>query len=895
MNARTILLGRQRWVHFILVVLTLVFCSGAPAGRALAGGWADVAGAMAVDSAGNVYVTGSSEMYGGSSDMTTVKYGPDGQLLWEQRVRAATGKAIAVDKGGFVYVTGSAYRTTTSSIDYVTAKYGPNGAPVWIRYYDGPGHGLDEARAIGLDDAGNVFVTGASYGGGATGTDWATIRYSPSGVQRWVSRYNGKRNGSDEAFAIAVSADGYAHVTGRSYESGLQYASDDPHTIKYDPSGKELWSVTTFEGKAGHQCGTAIALDGEGNVFITGPYWYWNDPPDKGPGLALTKIKGTTGEELYQLVYRNTGPAETWDEGVALVVDRAGYVYATGKSKGNTATGDAAFDFITIKYSVGGGQLWVSRYNGPANGQDEATHIALDGQGNVLVTGRSWRAGTYDYAFAKYRCTDGKQLWVRHFESASAQTPAGIGADGANNVYLAGSSSSMTTGSDYATLKYSTGGVMLWEARYAGVETLSDLAVGLAVDGEGNVYVTGTSYLSASAQDFATVAYSPAGTELWTRRYDGPYHSKDEPVGIGVDNNGGLYVAGTSAASSSDLHDYATIKYDTADGAPLWTRRYDKPGSLSESATAMAVDGSGNVTVTGYADLASGSDLLTVKYNATGAPLWVRTYNGPANGYEFSNAIAVDQKGNTYVTGESWNSSFTADYLTVKYDDTGRLWAKTYNGTGNDNDVAQAVGLDGAGNVYVTGFSTGDGYATDMVTIKYNPTTGQRLWTSRYHVLGESNGGQALAVDKNGNVYVTGGAWTEAGGSDYLTIKYDPDGKELWAKRYNGPGNGDDLPKAIVVDNSGNAYVTGQSQGTASSDYATIKYGPTGTRLWVKRYDGPGHGWDGAVAIALDKQGHLYVTGTSYGGKATAYDYATIKYGVSDGGQLWVRRYDGNQ
>jgi len=87
-----------------------------------------------------------------------------------------------------------------------------------------------------------------------------------------------------------------------------------------------------------------------------------------------------------------------------------------------------------------------------------------------------------------------------------------------------------------------------------------------------------------------------------------------------------------------------------------------------------------------------------------------------------------------------------------------------------------------------------------------------------------------------------------------------------WVRRYNGPGNGDDGASAMAVDNSGNVYVTGGSRGSGTStDYATIKYYPNGDTAWVKRYNGSRNASDRASAIAVDGFGNVYVTGTSYG------------------------------
>ena len=137
-----------------------------------------------------------------------------------------------------------------------------------------------------------------------------------------------------------------------------------------------------------------------------------------------------------------------------------------------------------------------------------------------------------------------------------------------------------------------------------------------------------------------------------------------------------------------------------------------------------------------------------------------------------------------------------------------------------------------------------------------------------------------------------GSSYGGSSGSDYATLKYDPDGKLLWENRYNGPGNSDDSASAIAVDGNGNVYVTGGSHGGCSDlDYATLKYDPDGKLLWENRYNGPGNGEDRASAMAVDGNGNVYVTGGSYGGSC-GVDYATLKYDP-DGKLLWEKRYNG--
>lgn len=201
--------------------------------------------------------------------------------------------------------------------------------------------------------------------------------------------------------------------------------------------------------------------------------------------------------------------------------------------------------------------------------------------------------------------------------------------------------------------------------------------------------------------------------------------------------------------------------------------------------------------------------------------------------------------------------------------------------------------------MFVTGFSAGTGSAEDYGTVAYNAVTGARLWAKRYN--GPSNGADlavSMAVAPGGGaVFVTGYSGGTTTGADYATIAYDAaTGAQLWARRYNGPGNGRDEARSVVAGAGGaRVFVTGQSTGaTSGDDYATVAYNAaTGAQLWIRRYDGPGNKFDGATALAVDRRGRTVVVTGKSRGAGSGFDYATIAYRTSTGTQLWARRYNG--
>jgi len=137
-----------------------------------------------------------------------------------------------------------------------------------------------------------------------------------------------------------------------------------------------------------------------------------------------------------------------------------------------------------------------------------------------------------------------------------------------------------------------------------------------------------------------------------------------------------------------------------------------------------------------------------------------------------------------------------------------------------------------------------------------------------------------IAVDNSGNVYVAGSVYDSVTSNDYVTIKYYPSGDTAWVRRYNEPGDSSDIAKAVAIDRNGNVYVTGTS--------GTIKYDNKGTQLWVGEW--------GGFEIAIDNSDNICVTGsildTITHDNYITHDYITVKY-YPNGDTAWVRIYKG--
>ena len=766
-------------------------------------------------------------------------------------VSNSTDVAVKIARGaaGDIIVTGNTVDDLTGS-DMLTIKYsGANGSVVWRKRYNGPANGHDEARAVALDASGNAVVTGSSRNG--SNEDCYTAKYAAAdGALLWEKRYNGPANDGDRGVAVAVDGNGNAVVTGISADSGGSYGY---YTAKYAAADGALLWEQRYRAEFGNAGPSAVALDASGNVVVTGTSDNRDSVNYGGSDYYTAKYAAADGALLWE---KRVNGFRIYKAAEAVIVDGSGNVVVTGNGG-------------TVKYAAADGTLLWSKNGGQA--------LAVDRGGNVVVTGSG---GT-----AKYAAADGRLLWEQDGRQA-------VAVDGSGNVVVTGFGGFFNR--DYYTSKYAAAdGALLWERRYNGPANSQDYANALAVDGSGNVVVTGSSVGSEDGEDYYTAKYAAAdGAILWEQRYNGPSSPgkyNDLAQALAVDGSGNVVVTGSSDNGANT--DYYTAKYARADGALLWERRYKGPANASDGASAVAVDARGNVVVTGSSvGNESGADYYTAKYAAAnGALLWEKRYNGPANQGDEARALVLDASGNVVVTGFSGNGN-SEDCYTAKYAATGGalLWEKRYHGPANGNDRGLAVAVDAKGNVVVTGFSNGDYH-----TAKYGAANGALLWEK----LGPPGSASSVAVDGLGNIVVTGTSYLAISDNpddgiqaNYYTAKYAAvNGALLWERRSNGPANSQSKAQSVAVDRSGNVVVTGSSSGDdQTADYYTAKYAAAdGALLWEKR--GP---VGAASSVAVDRSGNVVVAGTSYSDNGTA-DYYTAKYAASDGALLWEQRYNG--
>jgi len=729
--------------------------------------------ALEPDGNGGVYVTGDEYSDGSSFDYRTMRLDAQGNPLWVvtydgQAHGNDRAVALAVDAFGDVVVTGTSL-TKGEDTDYATIKYDADGNQLWEARYTGPEVTEDEAFELVVDELGNVYVFGESQAGGS-GSDYLTLKYDADGQQLWARRYNGPNNARERPRDLLLDHEGNLYVTGSSKEPDKEY---DCVTIKYDADGTEL-QVMRYDGPdQSVDIANSLSLDPAGNIYITGKSY------GESTGDDFLAVKyAPDGQELDVLRYD-----DRHDEALAGGVDQQGNLCMTGRS---------GLDFATVKYGPEGNQLWVRGYNGPSNAYDIPTSMALDGLGHVYVTGRSDGPS----ATVKYD-SGGNEIWAELHEAGGTD----MDVDPSGFVYVTGYRSTEESGNDYATSKYDPAGTLIWTKQYNGTDNDDDEPVAVAVDALGNVVVTGSSEDMNDGSDYLTLKYDAEGDLLWADRYNGGAGGKDRAVSMAVAPGGEIFVTGTSRGLDTG-YDYVTLKYDP-DGNRVWENRYlgtqEQPASFTDEPVDLVLDDAGNVYVTGSSYMefqwSSGRDYLTIKYDPGGNEMWAARYRGVAvQCPDDPSALAVDASGNVYVTGTSyyWGCVGT-DYATVKYGPDGaQLWAVRHHHPPagdlrcfySDNRAAD-LSLDSSGNLYVTGTVNGSGtwvfdpfgsgcvYAEALATLKYD-TEGSLVWKTvykdRYGAYPyEANG---IAVDSSDNIYIIGTSFHYPMNFDYVTLKY---------------------------------------------------------------------------------------------------------------------------
>jgi uncharacterized protein (AIM24 family) len=447
----------------------------------------------------------------------------------------------------------------------------------------------------------------------------------------------------------------------------------------------------------------------------------------------------------------------------------------------------------------------------------------------------------------------------------------------------------------------------------------------------GAVLPTSEDCATATDEDCDGLAPACKGNELWSKRFGDA--SGQHGTSVAVDDQGNVVVTGFFAGAidlgggallSAGGEDLFVAKLD-ASGNHLWSKRFGD--AANQYGQGIGVDSAGNVFVTGYfsgamdfgagaLQSAGGEDLFVVKLDASGNPLWSKSFGDAAD--QNGACVAVDSAGNVLVTGSfSGSADFgggalqalgNKDIFLLKLDANGaHLWSSRFGDAMDQH--GESVAVDGAGNVLVTGSFSGavdfgggtlQGLGNKDIFLLKLDANGAHLWSKSFGDSGLQDG-KSIAVDGSGNVLVTG-LFTgtidfggvplkSAGGSDLFVAKLDANGNPLWSKSFGDMA--DQYGAGVAVDSAGNALVTGSFLGVVDfgggalpaigdRDIFLLKLDANGAHQWSRRFG------DAAAQfgqdVAVDGAGNVLVTG-SFGG-AVDFGGGNLPSAGSDDGYL---------
>lgn len=416
---------------------------------------------------------------------------------------------------------------------------------------------------------------------------------------------------------------------------------------------------------------------------------------------------------------------------------------------------------------------------------------------------------------------------------------------------------------------------------WASTRGMQDLFVtGKSVtDPSGNVYQAGATLNSAGNYDALVTKFDSKGQVLWSKTFDGPDSGDDLFVDIGYSNSK-IFATGVSRNASETASKVATVYLSAYNGATAWERYYNYPSTIYNVGASLAVDGSGNVYIAGVtSSLSTLTDALVLKYDQNGVLKWVNRED-VSNGGE-DGAVKIDCSGGkiTVIGGTKFDAG-NWQYLALTYNTSGSL-IDTYTGNSNGTDfekVADMV-LDDQGNIYITGSTETSTQGYNMYTVKLDDELNV-LWDRSYNFASSGDDkAYGICLDNSDNVIITGYSTLTVGNTQYTTVKYSNSGTLLWDKGYD-VSTTSDTAKVVTSDSDGNIYVAGTFYNGSNQDIKTVKYDPSGNRIWEINYNGVYNGDDYLLDMTFNGDAVIMIsqTATSSGFEYDAVKYAQIDY-----------------
>ncbi|HJT23085.1 MAG TPA: SBBP repeat-containing protein, partial [bacterium] len=823
----------------------------------LGGTGTDSASAIALDSSGNAYITGTTSSTNfpttagaykttnaGLNDVFVTKLNNLGTGLSYSTYIGGTGSeggmAIAVDSGGNAYVTGNTNSTnfpTTAGVlqtanagqtEVFVAKLNPTGTGLSYSTYLG-GNGADFGQAIAIDSSGDAYVGGYTNSttfpttagafqtalSGGINYDGFVAKINPTATSLLYSTYLGGTN-NDYLYGIAVNSSGNAFVTGSTTSVGFPTTAgafqttyggvDNAFITELNTTGTGL-VVSTFLGGTNGDGAYAIALDSTGDVFVTGVATSQDFPITPGAFQTVHSFDSINYDAfitkfnpaLSSLVYSTYLGGNAADYAQAITVDSAGNAYVLGYTNSTTfPTTPGAFQIAhALDSPSNSNDVFLAKLNASGSGLLYCTY--LGGNGVDIGSGLAIDAGGNAY-LTGYTSSNNFPTSSGAYQTAlSGGTYDAFVTKFDTTVFMTPTPCGFPGNTCTPTptpVPNSTpcGQYLVYDSGS------QDIADAIAVDGSGNVYVGGYSS-TGSPPPLRVIKYDPNGIVQWNQTYGAGVSCILN--GLTLDSSGNVYAVGSQQLASQRV--YLMVKYNSA-GVNQWAVTYDGTGGLHDNdANAAVIDPTNTyLYVTGQSWTSTNWDFMTLKYNLAGVLQagWPVKYDSVGN-HDRAIAITTDPLGNLYVGGQSDVSAVSHDRL-IKYNSSGvSQWNVTYTTNASWADLFQGLAMDPTGNyLYVNGLSN-NGSNNGTRLSKYD-TAGNLIWTVPYYQTGFTTQGWGVQTDPQGNVYTV---MNDTTNNKYHVLKYDPNGQLIW-ENYFTRGLGADISGAIAVHGT-DVWVTG--------------------------------------------------------------------------------------
>lgn len=588
----------------------------------------DAGWGVAVDSFGNVYITGYYEDYPGywNRDVVLIKYNQSGLYEWNITWGFGgedIGYDIALDSNNNIFIVG-----VRGYDEILLLKFNSTGDFQWDSRW---GQVDDGGRGIVIDSSDEIYITGFTQSYGAEGYDIIIMKYDKWGMPLWTRRWGEANNeiGND----IIIDSSNNLYITGYTDSYG---AAGEVVLLQYDDFGVQLGNMSW--GGIYDDAGYGLALDSLNNIYIVGATLSY------GAGQAdICLIKNLKKEVIVNPSapeWSRTWGGDNWDEGTDIAVGASGNISVVGSTK-NTDTGD--YNISLVKYNNDGEQQWNVTWGGIYD--DRGFGVIMDSAENIYVTGyySEYSSSYYrDIALIKYNSSGGL-VWNKTWGIGGEDIGYDIALDSNNSIYVVG-----CRGGDMVLVKFNSTGDEQWYETWdrGGI----DVGYSIYIDVLNDIYVVGyTDDISGSGKsDIVLVKYSAGGG---APDKEDTWGGADIDIGYSVvvdDLSGDIYVTGYTRSYGAGNDDFILLKFDRA-----FNVRWDETWGSSDRDRGydIDIDSSGIIYVLGvtYSYGAGLADMCLVKFNITGTELWYGVWGGENN--EFGESIFIDSDDNVYLTG----------------------------------------------------------------------------------------------------------------------------------------------------------------------------------------------------------------------------------------------------